>query len=67
MGTLQDHDTMVPESNDSKVVTNATSSNIGGASKYHSDPQSSRGGNSAGAGMGSDRLPQGKLDSPKVP
>jgi len=67
MSTLGNHSTGLPLSSDSKVVTSAVSGQAGPSSKHHSEPSGASGGSGAKAGMGSDRLPQGKLDSPKVP
>lgn len=67
MGTLENHDTKTQTTVGSEVVTNASSGSGNGASGHHADPQAGRGGNNPKAGMGSDRLPQGKLDSPRVP
>ena len=67
MGTLENHDNMTPTSRDSKVVTSATSVGTGDPSKHHDSPQGASTPVTSKVGMGSDRLPQGKLDTPKVP
>jgi hypothetical protein len=66
MGTLANHDTQVSTSSDDKTVTSASSTGAGSSSKHHSEPRDSRGKNSSTAGMGSDRLPSGKLDSSRT-
>ncbi len=63
MGTLANHDNKIPTSQGSKVRATVSSSKLTSASKHHVEDVQSSGLNQARAGMGSDRLPDGSLDT----
>lgn len=67
MTLLSNHDTKIPVSTNSEVKTGPVSGSAPAGSKHANDNVASSGGSGAKAGMGSDRLPQGKLDSSRVP
>ncbi len=66
MGTLMNHDNMTPTSQGNKVMPTVSSNKVSSASKHHHEDVASGGLNQAKAGMGSDRLPQGKLDTSRT-
>lgn len=66
MGTLANHDTKMPTARSSKVRATVSSSKVTSASKHHHEDIASSGHSNPKAGMGSNRLPDGSLDTART-